>query len=151
MHVRPAEPRDDQVLADLFVEYGQAFAYEVGDQDLAVEGMRAREAYRSGALLVAEDAGGAVLGCVAFEPWGEGRARMKRMFVAPEHRGKGVGCVLAESIVAAARDAGHGVMVLDTSQSMKAARALYRGMGFAPFEADYEAPCRDVAYLALKL
>ncbi len=151
MHVRPAEPRDDDALAALFAQYQEEFRYELGDQDVAAEGRRARAYYEGGGVLVAEADGGAVLGCVAFEPWGEGRCRMKRMFVPPAGRGRGVGRALAEAVLDAARAAGFETMVLDTSKPMAAARALYRGLGFAPFAPDYEAPCREVEYLALRL
>lgn len=150
MQVRQAEPRDDTALARLFDAYQEEFRYELGDQDVALEGKEARLAYQDGALLVAVD-GDEVVGCVAFEPWGEGRCRMKRMFVPTAHRGRGLGRLLAQAIVEAARAAGYQRMVLDTSEPMEAARALYGKMGFESFEPDYEAPCREVEYLSLKL
>ncbi len=150
MHIRPATPTDDAALATLFAAYAEEFGYELGDQDLVSEGQAARATYAAGALLVAAEDGG-ILGCVGYEPWGEGRARMKRMFVPGAHRGKGLGRALAHGIVGKARHDGYKEMVLDTSKPMAAATALYQSMGFEPFEPDYEAPCREVLYLRLAL
>lgn len=150
MLIRPATAADDAALTALFAAYAEEHAYSLGDQDVVGEGLAARERYADGALLVADD-GGDVVGCVAYEPWGEGRARMKRMFVPAEHRGKGLGRSLAYGIVGKARHDGYKEIVLDTSRPMEAATALYRSMGFEPFEPDYEAPCREVLYLRLGL
>lgn len=155
MEIRDATPLDDEALARLFADYAQAFADDLGDQDVVGEGRVARDRYRQGALLVAE-VKGVVAGCVAYEPWGndaEGRprARMKRMFVDPAFRGQGVGRALAEAILDRARANGSASMCLDTTASMQAATALYRRLGFTPFQPDYEAPCRDTVYLARDL
>ncbi len=149
MLIRPATADDDEALRSLFAAYAKEFAYELGDQDVAAEGVIARQTYADGALLVADDDG--LVGCVAYQPWGEGRARMRRMFVPAEHRGKGLGRALAYGIVGKARHEGFKEMVLDTSGPMEAATALYKSMGFEPFEPDYEAPCNDVRYLRLRL
>ncbi len=127
----------------MFRDYASEFAYELGAQDVVSEGREALEKYGSG-LLVADDGG--VVGCVAFEPWGEGRCRMKRMFVPEVHRGRGIGRRLAEAIMVHASAAGFREMVLDTSGPMVAATALYRSLGFEPFEPDYTAPCNEVLY-----
>ncbi len=148
--VRPAGPGDDIVVSALIAEYAAAFAHELGAQDVVGEGQKAREYYDAGALFVAE-ADGNVVGCVAYEPWGEGRARMKRLYVLEDARGSGVGRALAEAVVDAAKEAGNGVMVLDTTQGMTEARGLYSSMGFKEWEPDYEAPCRDTVYMRMDL
>ena len=61
------------------------------------------------------------------------------------------GRALAEAVVNGARDAGAKVMVLDTTQGMTEARGLYASMGFAEWEPDYEAPCRDTVYMRMDL
>ncbi len=148
--IRPAGPSDDAPLAALFAAYGAEYADSLGDQDLAGEGSRARAYYASGAVLVAE-AAGEVVGCVAYEPWDAPRCRMKRMIVAPAHRGKGVGRKLAVAILEAAKAAGFTQMCLDTTPPMAAARALYRDLGFTTYEPDYTAPCVDTVYMRRSL
>lgn len=146
MDVRAANQGDDIVVSALIAEYAAAFAYELGEQDVVGEGMKVREYYDAGGLFVAED-DGEVIGCVAYEPWGEGRCRMKRMYVLEDHRGQGVGRALAELVIAEAKKAGFKEMCLDTTQGMKEARGLYASLGFEEWEPDYQAPCRGTIYM----
>jgi putative acetyltransferase len=150
MDIRLAGPGDDIVVAALVSEYAAAFAYELGDQDVVGEGRNARDYYDAGGLIVAED-DGHVIGCVAFEQWGEGRCRMKRMYVLEDSRGKGVGRALADACLKEARKAGYKVMVLDTTAGMTEARALYTSIGFENWTPDYEAPCNDGVYMRQEL
>jgi GNAT superfamily N-acetyltransferase len=63
---------------------------------------------------------------------------MKRVYLRPAWRGRGIGRRLAESIVDAARRIGYRRMRLDTIPSLKPAISLYRSMGFrviAPYRA----------------
>ncbi len=146
MEIRRATRDDDAAVAALFAAYANEFAYELGNQDVVDEGKTARRRYADGALLVAvEDTG--IVGVVAYEPWGPGRARMKRMYVPPEHRGNGIGRRLATAIMERAERDGNIEMVLDTSEPMEAATKLYRDLGFVDHKPDYTAPCNEVVYL----
>ncbi len=146
MEIRRVTRDDDTVVASLFAAYAKEFEYELGNQDVVDEGKNARRRYADGALLVAQE-GDEVVGMVAYEPWGPGRARMKRMYVPPEHRRKGIGRRLANAIMERAERDGNIEMVLDTSGPMHAATALYYDLGFADHKPDYTAPCNDVLYL----
>ncbi len=150
IQARLANQGDDIAVAALIAEYAAAFEYELGNQDVVGEGMKAREYYENGGLFVAED-DGEIVGCVAYEPWGEGRCRMKRMYVLDEARGKGIGRALAEMTMAEAKKAGYTTMVLDTTKSMDAARKLYASLGFEEWDADYKAPCNDTIYMRREL
>ena len=90
-----------------------------------------------GELLVADD-DGAIAGCVALRPLGDGACEMKRMFVFREHHGKGVGMLLGRAIVDAARRIGYRRMVLDTGPKQREAQGLYRRLGFTDVEPYYD-------------
>jgi ribosomal protein S18 acetylase RimI-like enzyme len=61
---------------------------------------------------------------------GERVAEIKRMWVAPERRGEGLGRRLLVELEAAAADLGYGTVRLDTAASMDAALALYGRAGY---------------------
>ena len=81
-------------------------------------------------------------GCVALRELSDSACEMKRMFVEPGLRGRGVGRALGESVVRAARAAGYRRMLLDTSFRQTEAQELYRRLGFRPVEPYYELPTR---------
>jgi len=99
-----------------------------------------------GELVVAID-GNEVLGMVAYHRHSDARCEMKRMFVYPQYREKGIGAQLAGEIVQRAKLAGYTEMVLDTLVPLKPAIALYKRMGFEECEAYYHNPLPDVIYM----
>jgi putative acetyltransferase len=91
----------------------------------------------NGALLVAEH-DGRIAGCVALQPLEDGACEMKRMFVAPECHGKGLGMQLARAIVDEARKIGYRTIMLDTGPAQREAQGLYRKLGFREVEPYYD-------------
>ncbi len=82
-----------------------------------------------GCLLLAM-AGDAAVGCIALRKFEDGVCEMKRMYVVPAFRRQQLGRTLAIEAVAQARKIGYAAMRLDTDDSIKAAIALYRSLGF---------------------
>lgn len=85
-------------------------------------------------LVAVDESTGTVAGCVALRLRSLDVAEMKRLYVDPGHRGRGLGHRLADAILQKADEMGFQQVILDTSFSMKDAIRLYLGMGFTPIE-----------------
>jgi putative acetyltransferase len=71
-----------------------------------------------------------VLGCVALHAISSGTAELKRMYVAPDARGRGVARKLSEFAISTARDIGYEKLRLGTLATMLPAQNLYMSLGF---------------------
>jgi ribosomal protein S18 acetylase RimI-like enzyme len=76
---------------------------------------------------------------------------MKRLYVRPAYRGLGLGRLLAEGILDAARQSGYTSLLLDTLSDMETARALYRELGFEEIPPYYHNPIPGAHYLRVRL
>ncbi len=104
-----------------------------------------------GELLLAKR-GDHVLGCIALKPLElPHTAEIKRLFVRPQARGKGVGKALIEVILKTARQLGYGEIKLDTLPEMEGAIALYKANGFVPIPPYGSHPYPGLVTLGLKL
>jgi len=83
-----------------------------------------------GAFLVAYHDGRA-LGCGAVRLIADDEAEVKRMYVAPEARGLGLGAAIVAALEREARALGARRLVLETGVRQGAAIAVYRAAGFA--------------------
>ena len=101
-------------------------------------------------FLVARD-GDQVFGCVALKPLPDGACELKRLYVRPVGRGRGLGRALAEAAVAEARRLGYTTLRLDTLPAMETARALYTSLGFVPTERFNDNPIEGVLFFELTL
>ena len=94
---------------------------------------------------------GQVAGCVALRKFEDGVCEMKRLYVQPAHRGKGLGRRLTEAIIAEARAIGYGKMRLDSLTSLKEAARLYRSLGFSEIPPYRYNPLPDVVFMEIGL
>ena len=78
-------------------------------------------------------------------------AEMKRLFVRKAFRRFGLGRMLAEAILDAARMAGYSTVLLDTLDDMEAARTLYEDLGFDEIPPYYHNPHAGAHYLKVEL
>jgi GNAT superfamily N-acetyltransferase len=86
-------------------------------------------------VLVARDVDGTAVGCGALRPLGDGAAEVKRMYVVPEARGRGLSRVLLAGLEAAAAERGWTVLRLETGPRQPEAIRLYEGAGYRPVPA----------------
>lgn len=153
--IAPARrPADIAAAAALFRAYAAGLEVDLAYQGFAEElaGLPGLYAPPAGELLLAFSGTAEPLGCVALRPLeGERVCEMKRLYVAPEARGLGVGRALAAAIIGAARDLGYAEMRLDSLLSMAPAIALYRKLGFAEIPAYYRSPIAGTRYFSLVL
>lgn len=104
-------------------------AHDVVAVERVVNALPAPYAPPRGALWVAWD-GDAAVGCLALQELALDTAELKRMYVAPEARGRGVARRLAEHAIAAATAFGYSRLRLGTLTTMHAAQRLYASVGF---------------------
>jgi putative acetyltransferase len=138
---------------ELFLEYAQSLGFSLCFQnfDKELADLPVDYAPPDGRLLLAtyEDQ---VAGCVALHRLDPQICEMKRLYLRPQFRGKGIGRVLANQIIAEARQIGYRHMRLDTVEPvMKDAVAMYRKLGFneiAPYRAN---PIAGTLYMELQL
>lgn len=146
-------PERIPTVRNLFIEYQRwlnfSLCFQGFDKELAeLPGKYAPPKGRIYIATVAEN----IAGCIAVRPMDEkGICEMKRLFVREEFRGLGIGRLLAERILADARQIGYRTMRLDTLQRMETARALYTTLGFNVIPAYYDNPMEEVVYMELHL
>lgn len=80
------------------------------------------------------------MGCVALRPFEQGVCEMKRLFVKPEYRSKGVGKALANEIISEAKKKEFQKMLLDIGDFMVVAQELYSSLGFKIIDQYYDVP-----------
>lgn len=141
-----------EIIRELFREYEEYLGFHLCFQNFEEEMKTLPGKYASpeGRLIIAEY-NSEIAGCVAVKKIGEGVCEMKRLYVRPKFRGKKIGRMLAERIVADASDIGYDLMRLDTLERLKEAISLYRSMGFKETTAYVYNPIEDVVYMELKL
>jgi len=137
----------------LFAEYASSLDIDLGFQgfDDELTALPGQYVPPSGALLLALEGGDAV-GCVALRPIEPPRVgELKRLYVAPAGRGRGVGLALTQAAIDAARAAGYESIRLDTLSTMDAAQRMYERLGFRDIEAYRFNPVESARFLELEL
>ncbi|HET8607104.1 MAG TPA: GNAT family N-acetyltransferase [Gaiellaceae bacterium] len=87
-----------------------------------------------GGFVILRDEDGRAIGCGGFRRLEAGVCEVKRMYVAPEARGRGAGRLLLATIEAEAAAAGYRLARLDTAAPLLAARRLYAAAGWRETE-----------------
>jgi putative acetyltransferase len=149
---QPQSENDWQHARGLIEEYAASLNLDLSFQSLAHELGHLREEYGppTGAFLLAQDSG-SCLGCVGLRHFSDDAGEIKRLYIIPAARGRGVGRLLAEGIVAAGKELGYARLLLDTLPSMNEAHRLYMSLGFKRISAYRFNPVQGTAFLELEL
>ena len=136
----------------LFKEYAASLGFDLDFQNFKEElaNLPGDYAPPGGRLLIAlwrEQ----LSGCVALRNLKDRICEMKRLYVRPQFRGKGIGKALAEAIIEKAREIGYFRMCLDTISSMDRARALYLSLGFKEITPYRYNPVKWATFMELAL
>ncbi len=146
-------PDDIAIARTLFREYAASIGIDLSFQGFQAEldGLPGKYAPPRGALFIARE-DSLPLGCVAIRPLDEPEiAELKRLYVRPAGRGKGVGKALTRHAIDRARAIGYRALRLDTLATMKDAQSLYRKLGFREIRAYTFNPLPDASFMELEL
>jgi putative acetyltransferase len=138
---------------ELFLEYAQSLGFSLCFQNFDKELATLPGDYAPpyGRLLLAEYEA-RIAGCVALHKLENNICEMKRLYLRPQFRGKGLGRALADRIIAEARQIGYQRMRLDTVEPvMKDAVAMYRRIGFREIAPYCTNPINGALYMELEL
>ena len=145
---------DLEATVHLFKAYAASLAIDLAYQYFAAElaGMPGRYAPPAGELLLARDLQGRPSGCVGLRPLPpDGCCEIKRLYVPPAWRGRGLGKRLIDAILETAARIGYRDILLDTLPEMVEAITLYRRSGFEVIAPYYETPIAGTTFMKRSL
>lgn len=145
-------PEHLEVARTLFREYADSLGFDLSFQNFEQELAELPGDYAppDGRLYLAFE-GKRPAGCIALRKISDDDCEMKRFYVCPLFRGKGLGKRLAALVIEEAREIGYKRMVLDTVPGMKRAISLYRALGFKPIPAYRKNPVPGASFMELIL
>jgi putative acetyltransferase len=133
-----------EIVYSVLAEYGLSNDPDGTDADLA--DLEGNYWERGGVfhVVVAED--GSTVGCAGLFRLSPTEAEVRKMYLRPAARGRGLGRLLLERLIADARRLGYRSLVLETASVLGEAIALYRSAGFAPVSRDHLSERCDQAW-----
>ncbi|OQX90596.1 MAG: GNAT family N-acetyltransferase [candidate division Zixibacteria bacterium 4484_95] len=136
----------------LFEEYADWLAFDLCFQDFETElGNLPGDYVPPYGRLILAYIGSKVAGCVALRRFDEHTCEMKRLYVRPRFRKKGLGRKLAIAVIEEAKKIGYKSMRLDTLSFMKEALMLYKSLGFKKIDRYRYNPIEGAMFLELNL
>lgn len=90
-------------------------------------------------------------GCIGLRKIDDQTCEMKRLYIRLEFRGKKLGNILVEKIIADAKEIGYSYMLLDTLPFLESAIHIYKKFGFYEIESYNNSPMDASIYMKLDL
>lgn len=139
------EPSIRRVVFSVLAEYGLRSNPEVTDADLW--DIDAAYAKRGGVFLVVVSRSDGVVGCGGLYPLTADECEIRKMYLLPLARGRGIGSALLNRLLAIAGERAFRRVIVETASVLQEAIALYRRKGFVPFEYEHLADRCDQAFV----
>lgn len=141
-----------QEIRELFSEYAKSLGFSLDFQNFHKELDNLPGDYKepTGKLLLANYES-KLAGCVALRMISTKICEMKRLYVKPSFRHKGIGKTLANYIICYGRELGYKIMRLDTINTMIEANSLYKNLGFKEISPYRYNPIKGVIFYELLL
>lgn len=152
LQIRPAVAADIPQVRELLQEYVEWIGLDLAFQEIDAELNELPGDYAPprGALFVATE-GNRHLAMIALRPFAGTIGEMKRLYVRPEARGRGLARRLIDTLCGEARRLGYAELRLDTLPMMGDAQALYEACGFVDIEPYYETPIAGTRFMSKKI
>ena len=90
---------------------------------------------------------GKAAGCIVLRPLSDDRCELKRLYVRPQFRGKGIARMLCERILEDAQKTGYMEIYLDTLPELSAAIRLYEKLGFSYTDCYNDSPLERTVFM----
>ena len=133
MRIEPADASSAEsqgLLVAYFAELARTFPDGFDPEAGATTADPAEISPPLGMFLVLREDDGTAVGCGGIKLLTSSKAEVKRMWLHPSTRGRGLGALLLDALEDAARELGATEGVLDTNATLEAALALYRLHGW---------------------
>ncbi|HJU44015.1 MAG TPA: GNAT family N-acetyltransferase [Vicinamibacterales bacterium] len=152
LEIRPAVPADIPHVRDMLKEYVEWIGLDLAFQEIDAElaGLPGEYAPPRGALFVAVE-GHRHVAMIALRPLDGPAAEMKRLYVRPQARGRGLARQLIARLCDEAKRLGYSELRLDTLPMMGEAQALYEAHGFVDIAPYYETPIAGTRFMGKKI
>ena len=146
-------------IRELFTEYtallvkgDPAFQHylDLQNYDREIADLREKYGEPAGRLYLAEW-DGETAGCVALHRLSDELGELKRLYVRPAFRGRGIGSALTEKIIGEARASGYRTLQLDTQPFLPEAIRLYHRLGFEDMPGYNPSPLPATLYMKMEL